>query len=338
VQASPSKIKLTFAVDENGKFIGISEAERAGKYFCITCSENLIVRKGPIRRHHFSHKGGSSCSFESMLHQLAKNIIYDAESIAMPNFRSHHRILKAELESSPCSGIISDIVLETEKERVAVEIKVRHKKSEEDIRKFKQHNISVMELDLSTDQLPVSMSALRDWILCKAKRNWLNRRVDFSKIVGTVVREPAKRGTDKKYDRREVSSTKNALSDFERLFEEEPYQVRILPIETLSKRFPNIKMSFEPNVVSLKKLKTTQFGWEGIVSIKSEKDASIREYPFFYCKQKSLFNESDVKQVYAIVDEQRAWRDGYYLMQFKNIMMWVKKLRYASREYQAYDW
>lgn len=338
MQASPSKIKLKFAVDEDGKFIGISEAERAGKYFCITCSENLIIRKGPIRGHHFSHKGGSGCSFESMLHQLAKNIIYNAQGIVMPNSSAHLRIVKAELESSPCPSIISDVVLETEKERVAVEIKVRNTKSEDDIRKFKQHNISVMELDLSTDQLPVSMSALRDWVLSNAKRYWLNRRIDFSESVGTVIGKPSTHETNKKQERQELFSKKDILPDFERLFEEKPYQVAVLPIETFSARFPNMKMSFEPNVTSLKKLKTTQFGWEGAVSIRNEKGGSTCEYRFFYCKEKSLFNESGVKGVYAIVDEQRAWRDNYYFIQFKNTMKWVKKLRYESREYQAYDW
>ena len=67
-----------------------------------------------------------------------------------------------------------------------------------------------------------------------------------------------------------------------------------------------LKISFEPNVTSLKKIKTTQHRWEGIVCIKSEKDGSILEYPFFYRKLKRLCNVPGIKEIYAIVDEQRA--------------------------------
>ena len=53
-------------------------------YICPVCNEHVILRKGKIRSHHFSHNKNSKCSFyekphvyESQLHKNAKERLKD---------------------------------------------------------------------------------------------------------------------------------------------------------------------------------------------------------------------------------------------------------------------
>lgn len=52
---------MLFALDKNSKKTYIDEADENEDYFCPLCCEKLILKKGTIRRHHFSHKANSIC-------------------------------------------------------------------------------------------------------------------------------------------------------------------------------------------------------------------------------------------------------------------------------------
>ena len=67
-------IKIKYALNINNELIKISQVDKIKKekYYCISCNNELIARKGDIRAHHFSHKVEVDCNFETYLHKLCK--------------------------------------------------------------------------------------------------------------------------------------------------------------------------------------------------------------------------------------------------------------------------
>lgn len=51
---------MYIAVDGNGKRISIENVDSRTKYFCPSCLQELDLRRGQIRQHHFAHKKNSS--------------------------------------------------------------------------------------------------------------------------------------------------------------------------------------------------------------------------------------------------------------------------------------
>ena len=82
-----SKLLIPWAIDQNGKNIGIEHAQKGQSYFCPKCGEPLSYCKsgtGPhARRNHFKHKADTNCvgyytphETESYIHKTAKEGIY----------------------------------------------------------------------------------------------------------------------------------------------------------------------------------------------------------------------------------------------------------------------
>ncbi len=53
---------MKIALDANGNRTHISGTCNQEKYFCPLCGEELILRKGEIRAHHFAHKANTQCN------------------------------------------------------------------------------------------------------------------------------------------------------------------------------------------------------------------------------------------------------------------------------------
>ena len=74
-------IKYKYAKDGNEKLIDIdslNEENRVmSKFFCISCGNELIARLGKIKVHHFAHKMVVSCSGETYLHLLGKQLFFE---------------------------------------------------------------------------------------------------------------------------------------------------------------------------------------------------------------------------------------------------------------------
>lgn len=74
--AETQKCSLSFAIDhENGgRKVSVAGAISGIDYTCPFCQAMVYKRTGPVRRHHFAHYPGSSCSYsgESDLHYGAK--------------------------------------------------------------------------------------------------------------------------------------------------------------------------------------------------------------------------------------------------------------------------
>jgi len=73
-------IKYQYAKDSEGLLININELNKnyIGKYFCLTCGNELLTKCGDERVHHFAHKNDvNNCSKETYLHELGKKIFYN---------------------------------------------------------------------------------------------------------------------------------------------------------------------------------------------------------------------------------------------------------------------
>lgn len=74
-------IKYQYAKDENEKLINIDslneENRRNSKFFCIGCGNELIARLGKIKVYHFAHKKVVTCSGETYLHLLGKQLFFE---------------------------------------------------------------------------------------------------------------------------------------------------------------------------------------------------------------------------------------------------------------------
>lgn len=53
---------MLFALDKDGKRIHIETTCNKQDYFCATCGDKLVLRKGKIRIHHFAHPSNSECT------------------------------------------------------------------------------------------------------------------------------------------------------------------------------------------------------------------------------------------------------------------------------------
>ena len=52
---------MIIAYNKNKERIHIDEASRKEKYYCPTCGEELAIKRGNIKAHHYSHKSYSNC-------------------------------------------------------------------------------------------------------------------------------------------------------------------------------------------------------------------------------------------------------------------------------------
>lgn len=66
---------MIIAFDENHQIRQINETIRDKKYYCIQCNEQLILKKGNIKIHHFSHKKNSNCNGETWQHKYSKILV-----------------------------------------------------------------------------------------------------------------------------------------------------------------------------------------------------------------------------------------------------------------------
>lgn len=93
------------AYDSNKtKLIHISEVPENSKdredYSCIYCGDGLIAKKGKINEHHFAHKSGNDCEYESYLHKLAKLVFFQE----FQNCLNQNKPFLIQWKDSPCKS------------------------------------------------------------------------------------------------------------------------------------------------------------------------------------------------------------------------------------------
>ena len=87
-------------------------------FFCSACGEELTLRKGLIKIHHFAHKSTSACQYkgETQLHLGIKKSIYISLIAELGN-----RVKNVELEYW-LKGVRPDILVTGRKKQIAIEI------------------------------------------------------------------------------------------------------------------------------------------------------------------------------------------------------------------------
>jgi hypothetical protein len=67
-----SYLRIPLAVDAQGAIARPGAAEHGRCYYCPSCHEDVLLRRGQVRVAHFAHKASAHCSLETILHQAAK--------------------------------------------------------------------------------------------------------------------------------------------------------------------------------------------------------------------------------------------------------------------------
>jgi RNase P subunit RPR2 len=139
-------LKIPLARDNNGRIVSPESASKSGDYFCPSCGEVLVFKKGKIKKPHFSHKATDQCSQETVVHQTAKSLLVqsiqdwksgfidspkvkrlceDCGVVTIQGFPD--KVVEAVDEKRLENGYIVDIALtDGEKVLAAIEIKVTH--------------------------------------------------------------------------------------------------------------------------------------------------------------------------------------------------------------------
>ncbi len=106
------------ALDKNSKRRYAWLVEKyEGPFHCNFCQDELILRKGPIREHHFAHKPPFNCKYgggESQIHLKIKKEIYS-------ELKNHPQCTKCEIERNLVE-VRPDVSLYIRNKPVAIEI------------------------------------------------------------------------------------------------------------------------------------------------------------------------------------------------------------------------
>ncbi|RKU21399.1 hypothetical protein C6500_06480 [Candidatus Poribacteria bacterium] len=140
------KLRVPFAFDDEKRLYDPQTAEKGKHYFCPSCQDTVILRKGEIKTAHFAHKASETCNQETILHKTAKQRIVEVISdwkvgkIDPPILKRvceicrksidqslPDKVERAILEYRMSNGFIVDIALMVEnKPAAAIEIGVTH--------------------------------------------------------------------------------------------------------------------------------------------------------------------------------------------------------------------
>tara|TARA_B110000037_G_C17091128_1_gene494054 strand:+ start:420 stop:1397 length:978 start_codon:yes stop_codon:yes gene_type:complete len=96
-----------------------NEASKKNKYICPYCKNDVILRKGDIRKHHFAHKSeNNTCKYYTK--PTKQHMIDDVKNIIQSNFNNNNQILieskceYAKKYERPCLEIINKYIKKTD--------------------------------------------------------------------------------------------------------------------------------------------------------------------------------------------------------------------------------
>ncbi len=194
--ASIEKLHIPYGANSEGELVSPSDAEKNKEYFCPTCKEKLILRKGDIKIPHYSHNNNTNCSNETILHKIAKGLIIQAikefkkEKGSQPEIKRNCLICDSELmqklpekvthaveEIRLKSGFIVDIGLYNEDTlEAAIEIYVTHRVDQEKMGCIEIPWIELNAKDLISDKITwIPIYDNFKSFVCKECRNRLNK-------------------------------------------------------------------------------------------------------------------------------------------------------------------
>lgn len=148
-----------------------TEAEKGHKYFCPECGEEVVLKKGQVITHHFSHKTTTDCPNakpESKEHLRAKILIYNwCRDLGMTCYLEH------PIET-PNGKRRADIYVESFGKKYAIEIQ----KSPQDMETFERRTESYRSVSIHVIWVPMltvsqNLSSWQVWaILAHNNRCW----------------------------------------------------------------------------------------------------------------------------------------------------------------------
>lgn len=156
-----AKVKLPFGL-QGDRLLSVGEVERglACDCVCPACRQPLVARKGNDKIHHFSHYQGADCGYglESALHYEAKRILSAAGRIMLPGvyipnrrspvFPGRMLYIDQLWMERRIGKLVPDLLLQSGRRRLLLEIAVTHPSGEEKIRRIREMGYAALEVDL----------------------------------------------------------------------------------------------------------------------------------------------------------------------------------------------
>lgn len=200
---SDKKVQMAWGFNSKGSPVHISNVKKEvdSNFFCIDCGQRIVAKQGKKKNWHFAHKIACKCNGESVLHYIAKKAIADSlnAEMTLPNFylkvnsidlygKDDVFVHEESLGSSVISmakdevqlgdQIVDSMINQGLEGELAIEIYVTHKKSDDDILKFREKRVNVIEIDLSEIPWDASFETIKEQVLNGAPRKWLNYNLE----------------------------------------------------------------------------------------------------------------------------------------------------------------
>lgn len=160
---------LIYGLDANKRMVHIGTVPNGldCECTCANCRQRLVAKNNPENTNalHFAHYSGSECAsaLETMLHQLAKQIICDHNYITLPDGTVfHYDFSKPEYIFDKYRA---DVLLKNEKQSLNVEVVVTSGLSDEKKKYLNRGVINTLIIDLECIDREIAESNLKTILL-----------------------------------------------------------------------------------------------------------------------------------------------------------------------------
>ena len=183
---------------------------RQGPFHCLYSGAILTLRQPVDKRRHFAHRQDSLCGGETALHRYAKEWLAAARTLTLPAlileeegvrqtvFAAGIYDFDAVLPKQKVGTFQPDALVRFKDFELAVEFLVCHAIDAEKRAKVCEHDISMVEIDLSGLKAgQMEGDALDTAILHSAPREWIQHRTTAAagrKLDAAVAKEKVARG------------------------------------------------------------------------------------------------------------------------------------------------
>ncbi|HIF5679777.1 competence protein CoiA family protein [Vibrio chagasii] len=210
-----NSVKLGWGLSKDGKYKHIRSVDNGLKCDCVCpdCQQPLVANQGNVKSWHFAHASNSSCSGESVIHRLAKQVIVNAAQSGLPLLISsnggavyeqdkdgivhskewyaperQYQIQQAKEEVKLGTQIVDVLCQDKAGNALAVEIFYTHKKSDVDIEKFAKNSVEAIEIDVSSMAWDATYEQIEQAVLLNARRRVLHS-IQANKARSSLIRE-----------------------------------------------------------------------------------------------------------------------------------------------------
>jgi competence protein CoiA len=173
---------ITSILGNEQKVIARDVQKSDGPFFCPKCRQEMILRKGRVKTHHFAHKPPVSCQYgkgESEFHRICKQAIYDS-------LHQVDGVDSCELEKD-LGNVAPDIYFENKSIKIAIEVQISNLTMDKIIERTKEYNrlgIYVLWLPIFHSDMQAERYAPKQW------EKWLHA-TNFGRVYywlyGTTV-------------------------------------------------------------------------------------------------------------------------------------------------------